>query len=228
MKPTPNSAGLDPLLAFGAHPDDIEFACGGIVARETTLGRPAHFVVCSRGESASHGTAEQRTAEAEKGAKILGASLEFVDLDGDARLEPCVVHAIALAAIIRRIRPGIVLAPSLVANQHPDHAALGKIACDAARLARYGGVEELRAAPPHAIGQLFFYAVSPSAEPRDISPIFVDVSSSIEPWKTAMEAHASQTSAQHYIELQLARARAHGLRRRIARHRAFPCRSAYR
>ena len=79
-------------------------------------------------------------------------------------------------------------------------------------LARYGGVEELRAAPPHAIGQLFFYAVSPSAEPRDISPIFVDVSSSIEPWKTAMEAHASQTSAQHYIELQLARARAHGLR----------------
>src|SRR6476659_1553926 len=87
MKPTPNSAGPEPLLAFGAHPDDIEFACGGVVARETSLGRPAHFVVCSQGESASHGTPEQRAAEAENGAKILGASLEFVDLDGDARLE---------------------------------------------------------------------------------------------------------------------------------------------
>jgi LmbE family N-acetylglucosaminyl deacetylase len=212
MKPTPNSAGLEPLLAFGAHPDDIEFACGGVVARETSLGRSAHFVVCSRGESASHGTPEQRAAEAEKSAQILGASLEFVDLDGDARLGPGVAHAIALAGIIRRIRPALVLAPSLVANQHPDHAALGKIVCDAARLARYGGVAELRSAPPHAIGQLFYYAVSPSAEPRDISPIFVDVSSSIETWTAAMEAHASQTSARNYVDLQLVRARANGLR----------------
>ena len=47
--------------------------------------------------------------------------------------------------IIRRVRPGIVLAPSLVENQHPDHARLGRLVRDAARLARYGGVEELRA-----------------------------------------------------------------------------------
>ena len=39
-----------------------------------------------------------------------------------------------------------------------------------ARLARYGGLKELRRQKPHAIGQLFFYAVTPEAEPRDITP----------------------------------------------------------
>ena len=47
---------------------------------------------------------------------------------------------------------------------------------DAARLARYGGVAELRDSPPHAIEQLLFYAVTADAEPPDISPILVDVS----------------------------------------------------
>src|SRR5580658_2816825 len=152
MKRTPKSrrdAAL-PLLAFGAHPDDIEFACGAVVAAETRGGRPAHLVVCSRGEAASHGTAARRVAEAKKSAAILGATVEFIDLDGDAHLELRVAHAIKLAEILRRIRPGIVLAPSLVENQHPDHASLGKLSRDAARLARYGGVDELRSSPPHS------------------------------------------------------------------------------
>ena len=52
--------------------------------------------------------------------------------------------------------PGIVLAPSPVENQHPDHARLGQLVRDAARLARYGGLKELRASPPHAIGSTLF------------------------------------------------------------------------
>src|SRR3954471_23348678 len=72
-------AGSD-ILAFGAHPDDIEFGCGGVIARETLAGRAAHFVVCSRGEAASNGTPAQRAKEAKKGAAILGASLEFIAL----------------------------------------------------------------------------------------------------------------------------------------------------
>ena len=79
----------------------------------------AHFVVCSRGEAGTHGTPAQRTAEAKKAAKRLGATLEFIKLDGDAHLEIRAAHAIKLAGIIRRMRPGIVLAPSLVENQHP-------------------------------------------------------------------------------------------------------------
>jgi LmbE family N-acetylglucosaminyl deacetylase len=214
MKPTPNSPPESPfLLAFGAHPDDIEFGCGGILIREIRAGRAAHLVICSRGEAASHGTPQQRTGEAQNAAAIAGATLEFLELDGDSHLEIRNAHALKLAAVLRRVRPVVVLAPSLVENQHPDHARLGRLVRDAARLARYGGVEELRGGAPHAIEQLFFYAGSLETEPRDITPVLVDVSPAevVAAWTAAMEAHSTQTSARRYVEVQLTRARLHGL-----------------
>jgi LmbE family N-acetylglucosaminyl deacetylase len=204
---------LPPLLAFGAHPDDIEFACGGVVAKETFLGRSAHFAICSRGEASSHGTPKQRVAEAKKSAKLLGASLAFLELDGDAHLEIKLAHTLKLARIVRRVKPAIVLAPSVVENQHPDHWRLGCLVRNSVRLARYGAVKELRNLPPHATGQLLFYAVTREAEPRDVTPVFIDVSSPeiVAAWTAAMKAHASQTAARAYVELQLARARVNGL-----------------
>jgi N-acetylglucosamine malate deacetylase 1 len=202
------------ILAFGPHPDDIEFACGAVIAKATCAGQTAHLVVCSRGESGSFGTPDVRVKEAEKAAEILRATVEFIELDGDAHLELRTAHAIKLAGILRRVRPQIALAPSLVENQHPDHWRLGTLVRDAARLARYGGLAELRDQAPHKIGQLFYYAVSPDAEPRDITPIMVDISAPeiVADWKASMEAHASQTSARNYVDLQLTRARMHGLR----------------
>ena len=213
MRPGPNSK-FAPLLAFGAHPDDIEFGCGGVIAAETRGGREAHFIVCSRGEAGTHGTPMQRAAEARKAASLLRATIEFLRLDGDGRLEIRATHAMKLASVIRRIQPGIVLAPSLAQNQHPDHWRLGQLVRDATRLARYGGLKELRRQPRHIIEQLFFYAVTPDAEPRDITPVLVDVSAAeiISTWTAAMNAHASQTGALNYVELQLGRARYHGLR----------------
>src|ERR1035438_3659833 len=195
-KPSPKSHPEPaPLLAFGAHPDDIEFGCGGVVAKETRAGRAAHFVVCSRGEAASHGTPAKRVAEAKKSAALLGATIEFIELDGDAHLEVRVAHAIKLAGILRRVRPGILLAPSLAENQHPDHAKLGQLVRDAARLARYGGLKELRHLPPYAIEQLFFYAVTPESEPPGITPVLIDVSAPeiLAAWTAAMEAHIDRT-----------------------------------
>lgn len=215
-KPSPKHTGKMPvpLLAFGAHPDDIEFGCGGIIAKEAQAGRKIYFVICSRGEAGTHGTPKQRTVEAQKAAAILGATIEFIELDGDAHLEIRAAHAIKIAGILRRIKPSIVLAPSVVENQHPDHWRLGKLVRDAARLARYGGLKELRRSPPHAIDQLFFYAVTPEAEPRDISPVLIDVSAPkiISVWTAAMAAHQSQVRARNYIELQITRARLLGAR----------------
>jgi N-acetylglucosamine malate deacetylase 1 len=216
MKPTakPPIDTLPPLLAFGAHPDDIEFGCGGIIANEILTGRRAHFVICSRGESATHGTPAIRSAEARDAAAILGATVEFVELDGDAHLDPKPAHAIKLAAIIRRERPGFVFAPSLVENQHPDHPRLGRLVRDAARLARYGGVAKLRASPAHTIGPLLYYVISQEAEPAGVLPLLMDVSDLkvIGIWTKAMEAHASQLRSRDYVELQLSRARVQGLR----------------
>jgi len=215
MKPSPKSRPEPaPLLAFGAHPDDIEFGCGGVIANETRTGRAAHFVIGSRGEAGTHGTPAQRAAEAKKSAALLGATVEFIKLDGDAHLEIRAVHALKLAGIIRRVRPAIVLAPSLVENQHPDHSKLGQLVCDACRIARYGGVKELRPAAPHAIGQLFYYAVTAEAEPANITPVLINISAPdvLQAWTAAMAAHASQVAARNYVELQLARARLRGLR----------------
>ena len=214
MKPGPiTPSDRTPLVAFGAHPDDIEFGCGGIIARESRAGRPVHFVVCSRGEAGTNGTPAERTKEAEKAAKLLGATLEFVELDGDALLEVRSAHAVKLAAILRKVRPALVLAPTVAQNQHPDHWRLGTLVRDATRLARYGGVGGLRALTPHAIGELFFYALGPGAEPAGQTPVLIDISAAevMSAWTAAMDAHATQMRTRNYAELQLARARAHGL-----------------
>lgn len=202
------------LVAFGAHPDDIEFACGGVVARETKAGRRAHFVVCSRGEAASNGTPAQRTTEAKKAAGILGATLEFLDFGGDAHFEVRAANAIKLAAVLRRTRPAVVLAPSRIENQHPDHFRLGQMVRDATRLARYGGLKELRRQPAHTVNHLLFYAVTAEAEPVGLGKLMIDISSTeiLRAWTAAMRAHASQGRTRNYVELQLTRARLNGLR----------------
>ena len=213
VRTKPTTSGTT-LLAFGAHPDDIEFGCGGVIARETQAGRSTHVVVCSRGEAATNGTPRERAEEARRGAQRLGASLEFINLGGDAHFVSTVAHVIALAAVIRRRRPAIVLAPTPVENQHPDHAALGRMVRDAARVARYGGVKELRRGTPHAIGSLLFYAIGVEGEPAGEKPIFFDVSSPpvLKAWEDSMRAHATQARTRRYVELQLARARLHGAR----------------
>lgn len=201
------------LLVFGAHPDDIEFGCGGVVALETLAGRQVHLVVCSRGESGSFTTAEERAKEAEAAAKILGASLQWIELDGDAQLEIRSEHAATIAKIIRERKPRIVLAPSLAQNQHPDHWRLGTLVRDAVRLARYGGLATLKPLASHVVDHLMFYALTNESEPNDITPILIDVSAPavIERWSAAMEAHLSQVRSRRYIDLQLSRAKVRGL-----------------
>lgn len=203
-----------PLLVFGAHPDDIEFGCGGIVALESKRGRPVHLYVSSRGETGTNGSPEQREQEACRAAEIMGAFVDFFELDGDAHLEVKLVHAIKVAEIIRSVRPSSVLAPSHVPNQHPDHARLGLIVRDACRIARYGGFEELKHLPAHDIQQLFYYAVTPEGEPSDIAPTLIDISDNevAQRWIDAMSAHCSQAGTRHYVDLQVARARVWGER----------------
>lgn len=204
---------LAPLLVVGAHPDDVEFGCGGIVAREAAAGREIFIVIGTRGEAASHGTPEQRAAEAQAGAAALGAKVEFLDLGGDTAVSGTREHVLRVAAVIRRVRPGVVLAPTVTLDQHPDHAAVGRIVRDAARLARYGGVPELKAAGgAHAIGALLHYAITPEGEPRGETPVVIDVSSVVATWEAAMRAHGSQAATRDYVALQLARARVLGLR----------------
>ena len=213
MKLTPQSPSkLAPLLVVGAHPDDIEFGLGGVVIAETRRGRAVHLVVCSRGESGTNGTPEGRTLEAENAAAKMGASLEFLDLGGDANIENTRAGARKIAAIIRRLKPGVLMTLTTEENQHPDHPAVGRMTRDAARLARFGGVKQLLDQPPHRIDQLLYFAVTPSAIPGDVSPVLYRLSADdVVVWREAMAAHASQMKTRDYVSLQVARAQQLGL-----------------
>ncbi|HJQ97658.1 MAG TPA: bacillithiol biosynthesis deacetylase BshB1 [Candidatus Polarisedimenticolaceae bacterium] len=119
--------GID-VLAFGAHPDDVELFCGGIMIRLADLGYATGVVDLTRGELATHGSVEARAVEAEAAARVLGVTVRdnlglpdggLVDAaDGDA------VRRIVGA--LRRHRPELVLAP-WIEERHPDHVAAGKL-----------------------------------------------------------------------------------------------------
>jgi len=200
------------ILAVGAHPDDIEFGCGGVLLAEGARGHKIVLAVCSRGEASSNGTPAEREAESRAAAAMLDATLRFFSLGGDAHIEASVANALTIARCIRSVRPDIVLAPTTFPDQHPDHAAVGAVCRDALRLARYGGVAELRDLPPHGIRHFFAYAITPGAEPpRPCPAVHVDISDEFTRWVQLMECHKTQLQTRQYIELQTARARLLGV-----------------
>jgi LmbE family N-acetylglucosaminyl deacetylase len=177
-----------------------------VVAAETRRGRAVHLVVGSHGESGTNGTPAERIREAETAAAEMGASLEFIDLGGDANIEYSRAGARLMAGIIRRVKPEIVLTLTVEENQHPDHVAVGRMARDAARIARYGGVEQLKDQPRHVIAHLFYYAVTPDAVPRDRQPLLYSLTDDdVAVWRRAMAAHASQMKTRDYGSLQVTR-----------------------
>jgi LmbE family N-acetylglucosaminyl deacetylase len=198
------------ILALGAHPDDIEFACGGILLAEAARGSEIFLCLCSRGESGTNGTPEERETEARAAADLLGAKIEFLDLGGDAHIEGTKQNAFAIARQIRSVRPGILLSSVTSIDQHPDHHVVASLAREAVRLARYGGIAELRDLEPHIVAQHLQYAVTPSAEPR-ATKIRVDISANFAQWIELMECHRTQLRTRNYIELQTARARLLGV-----------------
>jgi N-acetylglucosamine malate deacetylase 1 len=196
------------ILAVGAHPDDVEFGCAPVLLQEASQGHQVRILVCSRGEAASSGTAEGREQEARAAAQIIGAEIDFLELGGDCHIQYSPATSLMMAREIRTFQPEVVLAPLTEGNQHPDHAAVGKAVRDGARLARYGGLDQLRGLAPHAIGSLFYYAVTQifSGTPQ----VLVDVSRVQEQWVAAMNCHQSQMASRPYVELVNARARAMG------------------
>ena len=200
------------ILAIGAHPDDVEFGCGGVLLAEVARGSTVALCVCSRGEAGSNGTPEEREAEAREAARLLGGRIEFLELGGDCRLNLSAANNLAIARVIRNIRPDVLLSPTSCGDQHPDHVVISQLCRNAVRLARYGGLEELRDLPAHAIRHHFQYAITAGAEPpNDHVKICFDIGAEFERWVELMQYHATQLRTRRYVEVQIARARLLGL-----------------
>jgi bacillithiol biosynthesis deacetylase BshB1 len=119
------------LLAFGAHPDDVELAAGGTVIKHVVAGKTAAIVDLTRGELGTRGSPEIRLQEAGKAAEILGVlARENLDL-GDGFFTNDKSSQIRVIEMVRKYRPQVVLAPAR-SDRHPDHgraAALVETAC---------------------------------------------------------------------------------------------------
>lgn len=173
------------VLAFGAHPDDVELGCGGLLALCARRGQPAGAIDLTRGEGASRGTVEERAAEAERAAAILGLAVrENLGLP-DLHLMDTAENRRLAAEAIRRHRPRLVLAP-LPLDRHPDHAAVAAFVTAGAFLARM--VNYACAGQPHAPAAVLYYLIHEHAEPSFI----VDISEVWEVKRAAVAAYESQ------------------------------------
>ena len=64
------------ILAFGAHPDDVELGCGATIAKEIALGKKVGIVDLTRGELGTRGSADLRELlKRQNAAKILGVTV---------------------------------------------------------------------------------------------------------------------------------------------------------
>lgn len=118
------------VLAIGAHPDDVELGCGGIMLRLSDAGLRLGVVDLTAGERGSRGTAATRAREAERASELMRLSVRETLGFPDTELEATLALRKAVVAAIRRHRPRVVLAP-LQHDLHPDHAAAGRAVHDA-------------------------------------------------------------------------------------------------
>jgi LmbE family N-acetylglucosaminyl deacetylase len=128
------------ILGVGAHPDDLEFGCGGILLAEAARGSEISLCICSRGEAGSNGAPNEREAEARSAAQILGAKIDFLEMGGAAHLEIYAVNNIAIARQIRTARPDVLLASGF-AGSASDHIVVSHLCRNAVRtcaLRRFG------------------------------------------------------------------------------------------
>ena len=118
------------ILAFGAHPDDVELGCGGTIAKEIANGKTVGIIDLTRGELGTRGTAETRDTEAAEAAKILGVSVRENLGFADGFFINNRQHQLEVIKLIRKYRPTIVLC-NAIADRHIDHARGSDLVSDA-------------------------------------------------------------------------------------------------
>ncbi len=199
------------IMAIGSHPDDVEFACGGILCREAAEGRSIVVVDLTLGQKGTNGTPEVRRKEALAAAKVIGAERIFLDFE-DCEIIDSYAGRLQLVDVIRRYQPRLIIAPMWHGiGQHPDHIATGAMARIACRYARFAKI--LPDLPIHWIEGILHY---PGHKFEDID-FLVDVSKYIDIWKAMMTCHRSQLKTYDYVDRVL----------RVASHNGMAIGTAY-
>jgi bacillithiol biosynthesis deacetylase BshB1 len=128
------------ILAFGAHPDDIELGCGATLAKEISAGKKVGIVDLTRGELGTRGSADLRMIEASNAAEILGVSIRENLGFADGFFINDKAHQLQVIKMIRKYQPDIVLC-NAVEDRHIDHGKGSRLVSDACFLSGLQKIE---------------------------------------------------------------------------------------
>ena len=203
-------------LAVGAHPDDVEFSCGGTLIKLASLGYKVGVLDMARGELGTRGTAELRASEAAAAAGEMRLSVrDNLELP-DAHIWLTEETRVRMVRKIRLYRPRVIFT-HYWEDPHPDHVHTCQIVREAAHvagLAKYdaeAGQERFR---PQTVAHFMF--------PRTVSPTFVvDISEFAEQKQKAVASYRSQLYDPNSKEPETALSSEAFLRRLESRQRFF-------
>ncbi len=128
------------ILAFAAHPDDIEISCGATICKHVDEGKKVVIVDFTKGELGTRGSGDLRMKESAEASGIMGIhgreNLGFRDgfFTHDEK------HLMEVIKMIRKYQPEIVLA-NTPSDRHPDHGRASKLVSDACFLSGLVKVE---------------------------------------------------------------------------------------
>jgi len=192
------------VIAVGAHPDDVEIACGGTLAKLVTQGYRVGIIDLTDGEPTPNSPGpDVRLAEAEAAAKALGVHVR-INLDlPNRRLFDTFEHRVALAKQFRIWRPRLVMgfgAKTPMAS--PDHFQAMQIT-DAAvfysRLTKWD--EYFDGLPVHAVSRQMYFrlAVEPDLIPGEPSHITVDIAATLDAKIASVLCYQTQFAGKPYM-----------------------------
>jgi len=178
------------ILAFGAHPDDVELGCAGTILKEVALGKKVGIVDLTRGELGTRGSAEIRDKEAAAAAVILGVSVRENLAFRDGFFVNDEAHQLEIIKMIRKYQPEIVLC-NAVDDRHIDHPKGSQLVSDACflsgliRIATSLDGEEQKAWRPKVVYHYMQW--------KNLVPDFVvDITGYVEQKTAAILAYSSQ------------------------------------
>jgi N-acetylglucosamine malate deacetylase 1 len=173
------------ILAFGAHPDDVELGCGGTLLKLNKIGYSTAIADLTEGEMGSRGTVEQRYEESARAAQILGVTQRTNLKIPDSNIEVNEENREKIMRQVRDLRPSLVLAP-YADDRHPDHIHASRLITEGCF---YSGLKKkLPDVPPHRPFRILYYIAK-----YDFQPSFViDITAEYETKFRALQAYESQ------------------------------------
>lgn len=118
------------ILAIGAHPDDIELGCGGLLIKAAREGHEVYMYTVTRGSAS--GDPKQRTDELKRSAKFIGAKQLWIDNFEDSKLSVTNDLINHIEYFINKANPDVIFTHSH-GDVHHDHRAIATATVEAAR-----------------------------------------------------------------------------------------------